>query len=1770
MPEGSSSNCHLCHIHDHVPGSSLLRTHPLRVSHTRSRNHSRSSSSGEGHPHHSHHSRDHSHRSRDPSRHSRDHSRHSRDHSRHSRDGSSREIRDMEAKQAKAASTLAKLSERSHSLPGSRSSTLSRPNEVSVLPDGDAHHHHHHHQHRDRRGSTGSRADYNGVLAALLETRAASLPRNHSVNVHREPDLLTALPRTHNNSRSSTLSRTRDPHGSNLTLAQDTEQDYYMHVHRARYKDEARKQRFNLQTVMLIGCYTLLFVVAIIVGVVLCQQNGWLGFGSSRAEEATGEANSPTRNTNNLSLGRDQDRATRGRGFNSRGNRPGPTIDYDYSDDGTSSNGNTVGAFPGAGVPLPGLPQGGRDPLRTVNFVPLDESNPGGNGMPRRPSIGQGGSPGPGQRANNGVGGGRTGSNVQGNNINSFSNSAPGVDNGIGGGRIESPLPGGGNNVNSFSNSASGADNGIGAGAGRPFPGNNVNPFHNAGSGVDDLNSVRSGKSLDSSRDPSNTVSGGSRDPTGRIVGEGHSNSMNPFIPLGANNAPNNFNTGSIPIANDPRTSGSKNFPNSQGGFSNDGFSNSPPNTAINNQRNINSGSSVDFSNGGSRMTSGGVAPGELEAESVPSTVVGGSRSRERLMNVFGRTVNTPGDSFNGMTSTSNAANDNFNPGVAGSQDTPAGNFNTGTDSRVNSPAGNFNTGTDSRVNSPAGNFNTGTDSRGNSPAGNFNTGTDSRVNSPAGNFNTGTDSRGNSPAGNFNTGTNSRGNSPAGNFNTGTDSRGNSPAGNFNTGSDSRGNSPAGNFNSGLGTQANSPVNVASIPGAATSTNWPGTVNSGGAGPGSGGERMAAIANGNPNSPTTVSVSNIPNENLNPGTVRGHSTPGRNLGSGITGIRNIAGGNFNAEIDSKGNISGRNFNSGTGSNVQGGNFNSGGNIPNMNLNFGNSGSNTPGGNFNSGDGNTGGNTPSMNFNSGNNGGNIPGGNFNTETNHGGNTPGINSGNTEGNIPGMNSGNIGGNIPGINSGNIGGNIPGINSGNIGGNIPGMNVGNIPGMNSGNIPGMNSGNIGGNIPGMNSGNIPGMNSGNTGGNILGMNSGNIGGNIPGMNSGDGGNIPGMKSGNTPGMNSGNIEGNTPGMNSGNIGGNTPGMTSRNNGGNTPGMNSRNNGGNTPGMNSGTTGGNTPVMNSGNIGGNTPGMNSGTTGGNTPGMNSGTTGGNTPGMNSGNIGRNTPGMNSGNTGGNTPGMNLNSGDRVSVPDRTFIAVTSNGRIRPEGSVQGATGSSGSSSVNDNAGLGSSLNPTAEILNAGQGSSTSSGAPVDADKSGAAVAVGSLDTSGKDKVNWDSSAVGGTHTSNWNNTPKQLENPPVVTSPRATQNGRNGVRSLGNGNQRIRQNGGRQNGARQNGARQNGVRQNGIRQNGMRQGNINGQIVGPITPGNQGNLPADTSSSIIRSLGSGVRSRDSRQPSLRSLSVATGGRNANTQTIGAKTPEGTSAGGASGVNIQDKVGHNWDETTAGGKHLGSRVGIDLPLINSGGLNSAGQNSFDVTVQMLGSTGTVMPRPAVSRTGTVLPAGGDFQNTVTPHTPLSESERGITIIPPSGDQVTPLQVMRGFSVQRGEVVSLSTIKSDDKEIAILRPDPDVIFHITPSAPDAGVALIRHPSQKPPEALAPKHSSQKPPETLTTGHRSRATPEALTSGTRTRADSEASTPGHRSRSGSRNRDSLRATSLRRQRGRDSKVLRRWEHMDGEGTLSRGLVRSDGSFAFTNCRPPEVCGLDDG
>ena len=39
----------------------------------------------------------------------------------------------------------------------------------------------------------------------------------------------------------------------------------------------------------------------------------------------------------------------------------------------------------------------------------------------------------------------------------------------------------------------------------------------------------------------------------------------------------------------------------------------------------------------------------------------------------------------------------------------------------------------------------------------------------------------------------------------------------------------------------------------------------------------------------------------------------------------------------------------------------------------------------------------------------------------------------------------------------------------------------------------------------------------------------------------------------------------------------------------------------------------------------------------------------------------------------------------------------------------------------------------------------------------------------------------------------------------------------------------------------------------------------------------------------------------------------------------------------------------------------------------------------------------------------------------------------------------------------------------------------------------------------------------------------------------------------------------NGEVLRHWRHMDDDGTVSQGTVRRDGSFAFTNCRPANMC-----
>ncbi|XP_045603580.1 uncharacterized protein DDB_G0283357 [Procambarus clarkii] len=1665
MPEGSSGGgCHMCHIHDHVPGSSLLRTHPLRVSHNRSRNPSKSS-----HTRHSRdHSRDHIHHSRDHIHHSRDHSHHSH-HSHHSRDSGSREIRDAEIKQAKVASALAKLSERSHSLPGSRSSTLSRPNEVSILPDVDAHLHHRH----DRRGSTGSRADYNGVLAALLETRAASLPSHHSGSVHREPDLLTALPRTHHNSRTSSLSRTRDPHGSNLTLAQDTEQDYYMHIHRARYKDEARKQRFNLQTVMLIGCYTLLFVVAIIVGVVLCQQNGWLGFGHSQAEESTGAANTPTRNLNNLSTGRELNRSSRGRGSGNRANRPGPTIDYDYTDEGGPSNINTAGVFPvGAGVSLPGLPQGATDPLRTVNFVPLDQSNPGNNGTPRRPSVVQSGPTGQGHRAPSG-------------------------------GVADVPTTR------------------VGAG-GSPGPDDNVNPFSNSVFGEDIQNSGGSGKSLDTSRG----------EPT---TGGDLSQDTNPFIPLPSSNVPNNFNNGggNIPTADSP--SGDQHFLNKNNnnqGINNNSPQSNFPNTAVNNQRNINSASNGNFNNGRGNMNSEAVGPGGDTGNA--GVAAAGSPSRESLANGFGRNPNPASGTVNGMGFNSHTGNGNVNSGetvnknirnlgngnqrmtqvsinrqtvdlnTAGPQQmvpvdalntniqnlengagirptdpgTPThvpaisggeslgfgagnragvanGNVNTGTSDINNSPSrhlnsgagsdgiipggnsgignggnvprgnlhfgirngdnnipgGNLNSGTINGGNIPGENLGSGIGTGGNIPAENFISKTVSRVNMPDATFNAGTGSRVNMPDATFNAGTGSRVNMPDATFNAGTGSRVNMPDATFNAGTGSRVNMPDATFNAGTGSRVNMPDATFNA-GTGSRVNMPdATFN---AGTGSRVNMPDATFNAGTGSRVnmpdatfnagTGSRVNMPDATFNPGSGSRVNMPDATFNAGSGSRVNMPDATFNPGSGSRVNMPDATFNAGTGSRV---------NMPDATFIAG-SGSrvNMPDATFNAGSGSRV-NMPDATFNPGSGSRvNMPDATFNAGTDNRGNSP-------EESLNGAAASRQALDNAGMGTNNA---AAGVFSSVGGSSATDGSTGSVSNFDQGNVNVDNLGGVGMQTPNWNNrpktlAELPAPRSPSAGVRSLGDGNQHVA---------------------QSGINRQKVVLDTAG-----------GQEMR------PADAMRTN-----------------IQNLGN--GNQPSTQAGKN------VALGTTGGqgirladtlrtNIQNSRNGNQ-RNTQAGNNGQNG--AFGTIGNQEIRPADATRTNIQNSRNGNQRH--TQAGNNGKNGAFGTIGDQGIRPADTMRTNIQNLGNGNQPSTQA-------------------GKDGQNVARGTTGG-----------QGIRPADAT--------RTNIQNLRNGNQRNIQAG-----------------------NDGQNGALN-------SAGGHKTRPLGSMRGNIRNLGSGIRNRDGQQPTLDAqqstldtLSMASDGVNMKSQITGGRRRGETASPGRVGVDAstQGTVSHNWEENTEGNKPSGAGVGIPLPSTNFGRNSSPAQNTGAVDVQLLGNTGTVMPRPTVGRTGAA-PGGsqGGSQSTVTPKSILSSTERGITVIPPSGDQVTPLQVMRGFSVQRGEVVALRTISADNKDITILRPDPNVVFHITPDAPDAGVSLIRHPNQKPPASL---------------------------------------TPGHRSLTSSRrNGDTLRETTFRRPRGRNSKVLRRWEHMDDEGTLSRGLVRSDGSFAFSNCRPPEVCGLEDG
>ena len=248
MPS-NSNDCHLCHIHDHNSPSTLLRTSTLRDNspppsrhHRRHGTRSRSGSIDNAYreSRHHHHDRHHHHHN---------HDRHHHHHDRHHGSGSK--------VVGRVPSALARLSEHSavQSLPASRSNTLQLyPEQVSVLPDG------------GHKYIGGDRASVRSL--ELSSPRHAPDNRSHhsliqTTTLQKPTTILSADMLT------NSLPPLAPHHGSQLSLnrqsslppppPQPTPADFFMQVNRLpSFKDESRKHRFTLQTVMLIGCYALL------------------------------------------------------------------------------------------------------------------------------------------------------------------------------------------------------------------------------------------------------------------------------------------------------------------------------------------------------------------------------------------------------------------------------------------------------------------------------------------------------------------------------------------------------------------------------------------------------------------------------------------------------------------------------------------------------------------------------------------------------------------------------------------------------------------------------------------------------------------------------------------------------------------------------------------------------------------------------------------------------------------------------------------------------------------------------------------------------------------------------------------------------------------------------------------------------------------------------------------------------------------------------------------------------------------------------------------------------------------------------------------------------------------------------------------------------------------------------------------------------------------------------------------------------------------------
>lgn len=156
------------------------------------------------------------------------------------------------------------------------------------------------------------------------------------------------------------------------------------------------------------------------------------------------------------------------------------------------------------------------------------------------------------------------------------------------------------------------------------------------------------------------------------------------------------------------------------------------------------------------------------------------------------------------------------------------------------------------------------------------------------------------------------------------------------------------------------------------------------------------------------------------------------------------------------------------------------------------------------------------------------------------------------------------------------------------------------------------------------------------------------------------------------------------------------------------------------------------------------------------------------------------------------------------------------------------------------------------------------------------------------------------------------------------------------------------------------------------------------------------------------------------------------------------------------------------------------------------------------------------------------------------------------------GFTVQRGQVVAMATITPDSPDPTLLRPDHDVIVHISPSTQGPAVTLLANPDKTGDTTIeATGGGSAGTASTGAVGEGNRA----ASLGGRVSVRIE----GPSRRKLTRERVSMVPGSGRGNSARAGVVLRRWEHMDDAGTLSRGLVRQDGSFSFTNCRPSEIC-----